>query len=300
MNGFCAQRLKRDAILVWVALLCVMIASATAQAQENGGQRLLKPGKFSFELVDIQNVDNIVPPVTSDEGIVRVVLDASVQRYFTPEDVVSWFRNEQLRIQNIRFESRNVNIRPDGSISFRFVFLFMPNIPRIDRHIQIRNVKDFDIYYKVHELYQQKMVTYRLKVAEEPVYDAPRVGRLTFEANQPGFTVEYLDMNNLVRRHPVIGNRDTISFPPGNYIISVSKEGYREVILNQEVKADSSYTFPVTFAPIEVAAIPQLTTARRNRWWLWTLVGIASTSTTAWLILRPGSQLPGPPAPPSN
>lgn len=283
-----------------MAVLCILAVATVGMAQVNGSQRLLKPGKFSLELVDIQSVDNIIPPVTADEGIVRVVLDASVQRYFSADDVVSWFRNEQLRIQNIRFEARNVNIRPDGSISFRFVFLFIPNITRIDRHIQIRNVKDFDIYYQVHELHQQKMVTYRLKVAEEPVYDTPRVGKLTFEANQPGFTVEYLDMNNLVRRHPVIGNRDTINFPPGNYIISVSKEGYQEVILNQEVRADSLYTFPVTFKPIEVAAIPQLTPARRSRWWLWTLVGIASTSTTAWLILRPGAQLPGPPAPPSN
>lgn len=300
MNGLSAQRLKRDAILLWSAVLCVFAAATLAQAQVNGGQRLLKPGKFSLELVDIQSVDNIIPPVTSDEGIVRVVLDPSVERYFSADDVVNWFRNEQLRIQNIRFESRNVNIRPDGSISFRFVFLFIPNITRIDRHIQIRNVKDFDIYYQVHELHQQKMVTYRLKVSEEPVYDTPRVGKLTFEANQPGFTVEYLDMNNLVRRHPVIGNRDTINFPPGNYIISVSKEGFREIILNQEVRADSSYSFPITFSPVEVAAIPQITPARRSRWWLWTLVGIASTSTTAWLLLRPDAQLPGPPAPPSN
>ncbi len=253
-----------------------------------------------LELVDIQNVDNIIPPVTDDEGIVRLVLDPTVQRYFSAEEVLNWFRNEQLRIQNIRFESRNVNIRPDGSISFRFVFLFIPNITRIDRHIQIRNVKDFDIYYKVHELHQKKMVTYRLKVVEEPVYDTPRTGRLSFEANHPGFTVEFLDMNNLVRRHPVIGNRDTISFAPGVYIISVSKEGYREVILNQEVKADSLYTFPIQFRPIEVAAIPQVVPARRSRWWLWTLVGIASTSTTAWFMLRPDAQLPGPPTPPSN
>ena len=295
-----AQRHVLSSILVWVAFVCFCVGTEYATAQINGGQRLLKPGKFVLELVEIQNVENIVPPVTSDEGIVRLVLDPSVQRYFSAEDVLNWFRNEQLRIQNIRFDSRNVNIRPDGSISFRFVFLFIPNITRIDRHIQIRNIKDFDIYYQVHELHQQKMVTYRLKVAEEPVYDAPRTGRLSFEANHPGFTVEFLDMNNLVRRHPVIGNRDTINFAPGTYIISISKEGYREIILNQEVKADSLYTFPITFQPFEVAAIPQIVPARRTRWWLWTLVGIAGTSTTAWLMLRPEAQLPGPPTPPSN
>jgi len=287
-------------LLLGMALLCFAGLFENAFAQANGGQRLLKPGKFALELVDIQNVDNIVPPVTEDEGIVRLVLDPSVQRYFSAEDVLNWFRNEQLRIQNIRFEPRNVNIRPDGSISFRFVFLFIRNITRIDRNIQIRNVKDFDIYYQVHELHQQKMVTYRLKVVEEPVYDTPRTGRLSFEANHPGFTVEFLDMNNLVRRHPVIGKRDTIGFAPGTYIISVFKEGYKEVILNQEVRADSLYTFPIEFKPIEVASIPQVAPARRTRWWLWTLVGIAGTSTTAWLMLRPDAQLPGPPIPPSN
>ncbi len=281
-------------------MLCALFNVQIADAQINGGQRLLKPGKFALELVEIQNVDNIIPQVTEDEGIVRLVLDPSAQRYFSAEDVLNWFRNEQLRIQNIRFESRNVNIRPDGSISFRFVFLFIPNITRIDRHIQIRNVKDFDIYYQVHELHQQKMATYRLKVVEEPVYDVPRTGRLTFEANHPGFTVEFLDMNNLVRRHPVIGKFDTINFAPGTYIISINKDGYREIILNQEVKADSLYTFPITFQPFQVATIPQVAPARPTRWWLWTLVGIASTSTTAWLLLRPDAQLPGPPTPPSN
>jgi hypothetical protein len=290
----------RYAVLIWLASLGIIGLLQTSNAQVNGGQRLLKPGKFVLELVDVQNVDNIIPPVTTDEGIVRVVLDASVQRYFSAEEVLNWFRNEQMRIQNIRFDPRNVSIRPDGSISFRFLFLFIPNITRIDRHIQIRNVKDFDIYYQIHELHQQKMVTYRLKVTEEPVYDAPRTGRLSFEANQPGFTVEFLDMNNLVRRHPVIGNRDTISFAPGMYIISVFKEGYKEIILNQEVKADSLYSFPIIFRPIEVAAIPQVVSARRGRWWLWTLVGIAGTSTTAWFMLRPDAQLPGPPIPPSN
>ncbi len=300
MNRTVAHSYKKIAVFIWLILLCAVPLAQTLIAQANGGQRLLKPGKFALELVDIQNVDNIVPPVTEDEGIVRVVLDASVQRYFSADDVLSWFRNEQLRIQNIRFESRNVNIRPDGSISFRFVFLFIRNITRIDRSIQIRNVKDFDIYYQVHELHQQKMVTYRLKVVEDPVYDIPRTGRLSFEANHPGFTVEFLDMNNLVRRYPVIGKRDTIGFAPGMYIISVFKEGYKEVILNQEVRADSLYTFPIEFRPIEVASIPQVVAARRTRWWLWTLVGIAGTSTTAWFMLRPDAQLPGPPTPPSN
>lgn len=300
MNRIGAKSNRIYAVLLWLALLCFMVIFENAFAQVNGSQRLLKPGKFILEQVDIQNVDNIIPPVTSDEGIVRVVLDPSVQRYFAADDVLNWFRNEQLRIQNIRFDSRNVSIRPDGSISLRFLFLFIPNITRIDRHIQIRNIKDFDIYYQVHELHQQKMVTYRLKVVEEPVFDTPRTGRLSFEANQPGFTVEFLDMSNLVRRYPVIGNRDTINFAPGMYIISVYKEGYREIILNQEVKADSLYTFPIIFRPIEVAAIPRITPARRTRWWLWTLVGIAGTSTTAWFILRPDAQLPRPPTPPSN
>jgi hypothetical protein len=300
VNRTVAHCYRKIAVFIWLALLCILPFTQMVMAQGNGAQRLLKPGKFVLELVDIQNVDNIIPPVTSDEGIVRVVLDPSVQRYFSAEDVLNWFRNEQMRIQNIRFDSRNVSIRPDGSISFRFIFLFIPNITRIDRHIQIRNVKDFDIYYQVHELHQQKMVTYRLKVSEEPVYDTPRTGRLSFEANHPGFTVEFLDMNNLVRRHPVIGNRDTISFAPGTYIISVFKEGYREIILNQDVKADSLYSFPIVFRPIEVASIPQIVPARRNRWWLWTLVGIAGTSTTAWFMLRPDAQLPGPPSPPSN
>ena len=294
------QRVQRSVIFRWLVVFWLISGANISVAQVVGGQRLLKPGKFALELVDIQQVDNVVPQVTPDEGIVRVVLDPSIQRYFSSDDVLNWFRNEQFRIQNIRFESKNATIRPDGSISFRFVFLFIPNITRIDRHIQIRNVKDFEIYYKVHELHQQKMVTYRLKVVEEPVYDAPRTGKLLFEANHAGFTVEYLDMNNLVRRHPVIGSRDTINFPPGSYIISVMKEGYTEIIINQEVKSDSLYTFPVDFKPIQIAALPRVGSPIRRRWWLWTLVGIVGTSTAAWFTLRPEAQLPGPPSPPSS
>ena len=280
----------------WVFLL--IITTSQTQAQSNGSPQLLKPGKFSLEFVDIQETANVVPPVTQDEGIVRIIMDPSILRYYSANDVLNWIRNDQFQIRNIKFDRQNVVLRPDGSISFRFEFLFMPNTSRIDRHIQIRNVRDFDIYYQLHELHQQKIVNYRLKIAEAPVYDNPRTGKVIFRSNLPEYAIEFVDPTNSVRRFTVAEKIQELEMLPGLYRpIRLTKSGHLDVEATQVVMPDSVYTIDVQFRAINVNNIPTLRPQKNRRWILWTLTGVAASSAAAYYFTRP-TKLPLPPGPP--
>jgi len=288
-------------IVSWGVFICMMVSHSTF-AQTNGNPKLLKSGKFALEFVDIQETANVVPPVTEDEGIIRILLDPSVLRYYSANEVLNWIKNDQLQIRNIKFDRQNVVLRPDGSISFRFEFLFMPNTSRIDRHIQIRNVRDFDIYYQLHELHQQKIINYRLRVADEPVYDNPRTGKVVFRSNLPEYAIEFVDPNNSVRRFNVLDKVQELDMLPGLYRpIRLTKTGHLDVEATQIVEADSTYSIDVQFRPIEVNAIPSLRSQRNRRWIVWTLSGIVATSAAAiYFSNQSQNRLPLPPGPPTN
>jgi hypothetical protein len=288
-------------IVTW-GMFFIIIGGTETFAQLNGNPQLLKPGKFTFEFVDIQETANVVPPVTEDEGIVRIILDPSVLRYYSANDVLNWIRNDQFQIRNIKFDRQNVVLRPDGSISFRFEFLFMPNTSRIDRHIQIRNVRDFDIYYQLHELHQQKIINYRLKVAEAPVYDNPRTGKVIFRSNLPEYAIEFVDPTNAVRRFTVAEKIQELDMLPGIYRpIRLSKSGHLDVEATQVVEADSIHTIDVQFRAINVNNISGLRPQKKRRWLVWTLTGIATTSAAAYYFTsQTQTRLPLPPGPPGN
>lgn len=288
-------------IVKWGVLICFM-ATQSVFAQTNGNPKLLKSGKFALEFVDIQETANVVPPVTEDEGIIRIILDPSILRYYTANEVLNWIKNDQLQIRNIKFDRQNVVLRPDGSISFRFEFLFMPNTSRIDRHIQIRNVRDFDIYYQLHEFHQQKIINYRLRVAEDPIYDNPRTGKVIFRSNLPEYAIEFVDPTNSVRRFSVLDKVQELEMLPGLYRpIRLTKTGHIDVEATQVVEADSTYSIEVQFRPVNVNNIPSLKPQRSRRWIVWTLTGIAASSAAAiYFSNQSQSRLPLPPGPPTN
>lgn len=285
---------------LWLTLLCVLFAPIVASAQTTPQSQLLKRGKFQLEFVEIQETTNIVPALTDDEGIVLLTIDPSVDRFFTRDEVLSWIRTEQFYIQNVRFRPENVNRRPDGAISIRFEFRFLPNTNKINRRVQINNVKDFDTYFQFHEFHQKRIVSYRLKVSDPPVYDTPRTGRFIIEANEPDFVLELTDPANTVRRFNIPSLTDTLSLLPGRYDMTITKSNFYDLRIRQTIVADSTHTYNALFRPVQVAAIPQIVPARKSRWWLWTLIGASATTSAAYFILRPNAQLPAPPAPPSN
>lgn len=297
INGHCCSLTA----LTWLTFLCVVISPIIASAQTTSQAQLLKRGVFHLELLDIQETTNIVPPLTDDEGIMLLIIDPSIDRFFTRDEILSWVRTEQFVIQNIRFKPENVNRRPDGSISIRFEFRFLPNTSKIVRSVQIENVKDFDIYYEKHEFHQKRMVSYRLKIKEQPVYDAPRTGRFIIEANEADFTLELTDPGNTVRRFTIPTKSDTLSLTPGRYDMSLTKPNFYDLRFRQSIVADSTYTYNAIFRPVQVANLPmQIVPARKSRWWLWTLIGATATTSAAYFFLRTDAQLPAPPGPPSN
>lgn len=264
---------------------------------------LLSKGEFSLEFVEVLDAETVVPVVTRDEGIMKIVIDESVEKYFTAQEVLTWIRNEQLRISMVEFRPGNVNLHADGSITIRFQFQFLPSQEMIARKVEIQNVRDFAIYYQSHDFYRSKINVYRLKVAKDPVRDAPKMATVTFRANQPGFSIDMFDASNILRRYDVPEYSATFSnIPPGRHSIQLAKNGYLNVSTERMFVGDSSYVVEAVFNPIELPNVPVIQPARRNRWWLWTLLGVAATSSTAYFLLQPGStpRLPGPPGPPTS
>ncbi len=269
-----------------------------AQASING--QLLKKGRFAIEFVDVQETTTIIPPLTNDEGVIRIIIDPTIERYFTSNEVLSWIRNNQLRIPNVSFVPENVGIRPDGSIGIRFLFRFIPNTNKINRRIQIQNVRDFETYFQTHELYQQKMVTYRLKVQEAPVFDTPKTGTVIYNANKEDFTIEVLDNNNNVRKFTIPDRTGMLSLIPGNYSVTLQKTGHYDIKSSVVVVADSTISQAVLFRTLNVQNIsPGIGSSRKNRWWIWTSLGVVASSLTGYYLYTSSSnQLPRPPGPP--
>lgn len=284
-------------ILLFCAVLGITY-DGVAQTTMNG--QLLKKGRFTVEFVEVQETNNIVPPLTTDEGVIRLIIDPTVERYFTANEVLAWIRNNQLRIPNVSFEPENVGLRPDGSIGIRFLFRFIPNTNKINRRIQIQNVKDFETYFQTHELYQQKMVTYRLIVEEPPVYDTPRTGTIIFNANKEDFTIEVLDINNNVRKFTIPDRTGMVSLVPGNYAVTLQKTGHYDIKSNIIIVADSTLSQTVLFRTLNVQGISSgIRPNRKSRWWVWTTMGIAASAVTGYYLYTNNSnQLPRPPGPP--
>jgi len=284
-------------------LLMVMMSfvSGVLSAQPSNSPQLLKPGSFSLEFIDVQETTQIVPPVTDDEGIIRIILDPSILKVFSANDVLDWIKNDQLQIRNIKFDRNNLSLRPDGSISFRFEFLFMPNTSRIDRHVQIRNVRDFNIYYQLHEFHQKRIVSYRLKIVEPPLYDSPKTGRVTFLSNIPEYDIEFVDPTNVVRRFNVPEKVKTLDMIPGLYRpIRITKSGFIDIEATQVVEADSLHIIEFDFRSLNTQNVTSIRPNTRRRWVLWTLGSIAAGSAAAYFLsTNQTPRLPFPPGPPN-
>lgn len=289
---------RRTYIVFFV--IAVLGYSHMGYSQPTVNGQLLKKGRFAVEYIDVQETNNIIPPLTSDEGVIRLIIDPTMERYFTLDEVLSWIRNNQLRIPNVNFEANNVVIRPDGSIGIRFMFRFIPNTSKINRRIQIQNVKDFETYFQTHELFQQKMVTYRLKVQDPPVYDTPKTGTIIFNANKEDFTIEVLDLNNNVRKFTIPDRTGIISLVPGNYTVTLQKTGHFDIKSNISVVSDSTVSQAVLFRMLNVQGLSTGNRSnRKSRWWLWTSMGVIASSVTGYyLYFNNPTQLPAPPGPP--
>lgn len=286
---------------VWRILLCALLVPVSGWAQSLDSPALLKRGVLALELVDVQTTENIVPIVSSDEGIVTFMIDPSIERYFTVQDVLGWFRNRQVLIQNVTLKDEDIRLSADGSISLRFEFRFLPSQDKIDRRVQILKVRDFEVYYKMHEFHRQKRVVYRLKMAQPPVFDLPKTSKVRFVANEPGYFVDMYLGGSATRRLNVLNYEEEFEVVPGAYRILFTKAGFHEFAIDRTFLADSSYAVDAVLRPVEVPSLPvQFQQGRKSRWLLWTLVGVVATSGTAYYFLRPEGRLPGPPGPPSN
>lgn len=282
-------------------MVMMSFVSGVLSAQPSNSPQLLKPGSFSLEFIDVQETTQIVPPITDDEGIIRIILDPSILKVFSANDVLDWIKNDQLQIRNIKFDRNNLSLRPDGSISFRFEFLFMPNTSRIDRHVQIRNVRDFNIYYQLHEFHQKRIVSYRLKIVEPPLYDSPKTGRVTFLSNIPEYDIEFVDPTNVVRRFNVPEKVKTLDMIPGLYRpIRITKSGFIDIEATQVVEADSLHIIEFDFRSLNTQNVTSIRPNTRRRWVLWTLGSIAAGSAAAYFLsTNQTPRLPFPPGPPN-
>lgn len=238
-------------VLIFSLLALCIPAGLVAQP------KVLTPGKMKIsesEPSEDLNGNPIAPPLEAREGIIRIVLDPELEKFYDLETVARWFRESRITIDQLNFD-RNVSARRDGSILFRFTYTFITGQDEITRRIQIKRDDLFSNYFQSHKIYRQRITTFTLGVNEAPVLEKEAKGTVSLAGNDlEDIEIEAIGSNGV----PLKFFEPVFELPTGTFNLSITKTGFNRFRKRITVAAGQTLEMTVDLkrTPGQVAVQP--------------------------------------------